>query len=461
MGKLIDELIRLADSNEYPLHMPGHKRHGEGSFLENAYRIDVTEIEGYDNLYEAEGILKTAMDRAARVFGADRTWFLVNGSTVGILTAVSALTHYGDKILMARNCHRCVYGAVAVRGLKPTYLYPGKLSEWDFAGAVSPREVEEALEGEHTYAAIVITSPTYEGILSDIPTIAELAHARKIPLIVDEAHGAHFSLDERVPESAIHGGADVVIQSLHKTMPSFTQTALLHCKSGLIDEERIARYLRIYQTSSPSYILMSGIDECIDTMEHEGKELFTSFLKRRAVLLEQCKTLEKIRIFSEENTDPCKLVISVKNTDMTGKELQMYLLTKYHLQVEMAAPTYVIAILTTADTQDGFDRLYQALYEIDQGLTVVKEVTVTGSCLAKQRYTIAAMDDIPAKQIKLGKAQGCVAAEFVNIYPPGIPILVPGEEITEDMIMLLENYLENGMHVQGITEGRIEAANVT
>lgn len=456
MAKLIDELIRLADSDEYPMHMPGHKRHGEGSFLENAYRIDITEIEGYDNLYEAEGILKTALDRAARVFGADRSWFLVNGSTVGILTAVSALTHYGDKILMARNCHKSVYHAVEIRGLKTTYLFPEKLTEWDFTGTITPQSVKEALEKENDYAAIVITSPTYEGITADISAIAALAHEKNIPLIVDEAHGAHFSLHEEVPKSAICLGADVVIQSLHKTLPAFTQTGLLHLKSGLVNEKRIDKFLQIYQTSSPSYLLMSGIDECIDLMENQGKELFEAFLQRKEIFLSSCKRLSKIKIYTQEkNLDPCKLVISVKNTNMTGRELQKRLLNQYHIQVEMAAPTYVLCILTVADDQTGFDRLYHALSEIDRTLLTCSKAENIISYQVINRCPICEMDDIQTEKINLKESVGKIAAEFVNIYPPGIPILVPGEEITASIIEVLTTDQKKGMHIQGITNDQI------
>ena len=481
MSDVITKLQQLNKSDEYPLHMPGHKRNyqaggladldgigsagmlvddsvetGEVSVLADAYGIDITEIVGYDNLYEAEGMLKDAMERAAKVYGAEETFFLVNGSTVGILSAITAVTKRGERILVARNCHKAVFHAIELRELQVVYLHPEYVSDWDMPGTICVEEVKDQLEKYPDCKAVVITSPTYEGLVSDVEAIAELVHEKGIPLIVDEAHGAHLVFDERFPKSALACGADVVIQSMHKTLPSFTQTALIHMKKGYVDTARIKEYIGYYQTSSPSYLFMAGMDYCIGQIEEKGSRLWDSFFVMREEFLEKMAMLKYIRIL--QGNDPCKLVISVKGTSLSGNELQKILLKKYHIQFEMAAETYVLGIVTMCDTKEGFDRLAEALLEIDAELSHVNtnEVPFTANTFPEDIvYTLAEVKEKETEEIPLEKSVGKVCASYVNLYPPGIPLFLPGEKIAEEHIALIERYQKKDMHVQGIVEGRI------
>lgn len=485
MSDIIRKLQQLNESDEYPLHMPGHKRNVGCGFLDDLYGIDITEIIGYDNLYEADGMLKDAMERAARVYGAEETFFLVNGSTVGILSAITGVAKRGERILVARNCHKAVFHAIELRDLQAVYLHPKYLSDWDIAGGIDPQEVEAKLLQYPDIKAIVITSPTYEGIVSDVEAITKLAHANNIPLIVDEAHGAHLPFDERFPKSALRCDTDVVIQSMHKTLPSFTQTALIHMKKGYADTARIKEYIGYYQTSSPSYLFMAGMDECIATLEKEGSHLWEAFFEMREDFLQKMAILQNIRIF--QDNDPCKLVISVKGTDLSGNELQKILLEKYHIQLEMAAETYVLGIITMCDTKEGFDRLAKALLEIDKSIVkLMTEVSHDGLAFVKEDqtilhlnvqnsdssdgwnplfgwekcdedivYSLAEVKEKDTKEVLIEKAKGSVCAGYVNLYPPGIPLLLPGERITKEHITLINRYLEKDMHVQGVTERRI------
>lgn len=450
MPNLLNELIKLKQSDEYPLHMPGHKRNIEDNYLSNAYDVDITEIEGYDNLYEAQGILKDARERAAKVFGADETFFLVNGSTVGILTAVCALTHQGDRVIMARNCHKSVYHAAELMQLNVTYVYPQIMNEWQITGAIVPESLEECLKQEANIAAVIITSPTYEGIASDIDKIAELVHKKNIPLIVDEAHGSHFSFHKRFPKSAVRSGADIVVQSLHKTLPSFTQTALLHVNGKLVDREQIEKFLSFFQSSSPSYLLMAGIDQCIATIQRQGENLWNDFLDMYDGFQERMSKLKHLRILS--GNDPCKLVISTYNTSITGRDLQILLLEKYHIQVEMAAETYVIGIITQSDTQEGFNRLAEALYRIDNSISAKKQSNMQIKRYEKPKtaYKISQAVDMPYEIIDLCDANNRIAADCINLYPPGIPLLLPGEIISLNMIQLLQTYNKESLHIQGL-----------
>ena len=283
-------LMEYCNSDAYPFHMPGHKRQTMGNW--NCEAIDITEITGFDNLHHAEGILLEAQQRAAQTFGADESFFLVNGSTAGLLAAVCGTVKKGGRLLMARNCHKAVYHAVYLMELQTEYLYPEQ-TEFGIQGSIAPEQVQRMLEQYPDTQAILLTSPTYDGVVSDIAAIAEIVHAHQIPLIVDEAHGAHFGFSERFPKKAISYGADLCIESVHKTLPAYTQTALLHYrKNPWVDLERVKRYLGIYQSSSPSYVLMAGIDRCTRILREQGTTLFAAFEQQLHDFYQSCENLQ-------------------------------------------------------------------------------------------------------------------------------------------------------------------------
>lgn len=260
--------------------MPGHKRNAWGELPAQLYRLDITEIDGFDNLHQPEGILKELQEQAAACCGAEESYYLVNGSTGGILSAVSAALPASGHILMARNCHKSAYHAAYLRNLRTSYLYPKMLEDYDIFDMVSPEQIEEALDKEPDIQAVLLVSPTYEGRISNIRQISEIVHARGIPLIVDEAHGAHLGWSDAVHENSCRQGADLVIQSVHKTLPALTQTALLHVNGTIVDRERLRRFLHIYQSSSPSYLLMASIDNALQYMERDGKKALDIFCSR-------------------------------------------------------------------------------------------------------------------------------------------------------------------------------------
>ena len=346
MESLYRKLKEYGEGDTYPFHMPGHKRNMGGYGFEDPFSFDITEIDGFDNLHHAQGILREAQQRAARLYGARETFFLVNGSTAGILSAVSGCTSQGGKLLMARNCHKAVYHAAALKELDTVYLYPEKEPEYGLTGGITPGQVEQALREDAGIEAVIITSPTYDGVVSDVRGIARAAHRFHVPLIVDEAHGAHFRFHPCFPVSAVDCGADVVIQSVHKTLPSLTQTALLHLCDSFSDGERIRRYLSVYQTSSPSYVLMASIDRCMELLEEDieasgGKapgSLFQTFFRHLQEFREEMQALKHLQLVGEEITgqagiyalDPSKLVISGKRAGIPGLEIQSEYLTQLH-----------------------------------------------------------------------------------------------------------------------------------
>lgn len=468
---LLEKLIEYGKSDFYPFHMPGHKRKVWEKFaadFPNPFSIDITEIDGFDNLHHPEGILKESMEWASGIYGSDRTYYLVNGSSCGILSAISGTVSNGGTILMSRNCHKSAYHGVFLKQLKSEYIYPQIIPEFGLQGGVMPGNIEELLIKNPKIQAVLVVSPTYDGIVSDIGAIAEVVHRFHLPLIVDEAHGAHFSYGRGAgfPASALEKGADVVIQSLHKTLPSFTQTALMHVKEGYVDMEILDRYVHVYQTSSPSYVFMAGIENCIRYMSEEGllqMELYRTMLKEARSRL---TSMKQLRILTEDvsgrfgvyDIDKSKIVISSRGTGMSGSQLDERLRKRYHLEMEMCGPDYVTAITTLADTEEGLNRLCSALLEIDGELSKKLPVNdgldwkwMTEEDL-KQRMTIGQAMDAARRKVLISGSEGMVSAEFIYVYPPGIPIIAPGEVLKRQDIELIMKYKELGLPVQGMED---------
>ncbi|RHO37933.1 aminotransferase class I/II-fold pyridoxal phosphate-dependent enzyme [Clostridium sp. AM16-23] len=498
---LLERLTEYAGSDAYPFHMPGHKRReipdGIPGGFPDPYGIDITEIDGFDNLHHAEGILKDAMDEAAAIYGADRSWYLVNGSTCGILSAVFATTENGGKILTARNCHKAVYHAIYLNRLEAEYLYPEEITEFGINGGIRAEDVRKALEkdamrcagnsgdvrGKNTkIQAVLITSPTYEGVVSDIRAIADAAHEYGIPLIVDEAHGAHLEYADQChsfPKSALEYGADIVIQSLHKTLPCFTQTAILHVKGKFVDQDRVSRYLSMFQTSSPSYLFMAGMERCIRYMDGDGRNGMVRYEERLEHFMERMEGLQVLEVLDREicgkyrtvaGWDPSKIVVStMRAEDFHGEELAETLRRKYHLEMEMTAPEYVIAMTSLMDTEEGFERLGTALLEIDGALRhcveseqqkekgeskgkkrcETPEATESKVSHPVRRTLICEAMDADTERTALQDTVGKVSAEFVYLYPPGIPIITPGEVFTDVIVEKIVAYKAAGLLVQG------------
>ncbi len=465
MEYLDDKLNSYREADIYPFHMPGHKR--KTLPFPNPFSIDITEIDGFDNLHHATGILKQAQERAASLYGARHTFYLVNGSTCGILAAICAAVPKRGKILIARNSHSCVYHACCLNELSVEYLYP-VLTRHGILGQVTPQQVEKALSESPDIAAVVVTSPTYEGIVSDITGIAKITHMHRIPLIVDEAHGAHFGFGGGFPENATKLGADAVVMSLHKTLPSFTQTALLHLCSDRISLKKIQKYLDIFETSSPSYLFMAGMESCIRTVEQEKKRLFLNFRMRLEDFYLDCMDLRVLHLLRREDLTPAecfdwddsKLVIFTTNASCSGRTLYDLLLHRYRLQPEMAGTDYCLAMTSIADTTDGFSRLCTALHEIDAYLgsnagSLIPNRINTGQLYKKNPRNMQMFEAESADitEVSLNQAAGLTSAAAVRLYPPGVPMIVPGEVITAELILAIQSCLQAGLTIQGCTTG--------
>ncbi len=466
MGCLYNRLREYSRSDYYGFHMPGHKRQLNMLGSEPAYAIDITEIEGFDDLHHAEGLLKSAQERAAKVYHGEETHFLINGSSVGILSAVAGVTKRGDTVLVARNCHKSVYHAIEMNGLNPVYLAPGFHASMQMNTEVFAEDVKAALKANPKIRAVVIVSPTYEGVISDVEAIVGAAHEKEIPVIVDEAHGAHFGFHPYFPENSNKKGADIVIHSLHKTLPSLTQTALLHINGNLVRREKVRRFIHMLQSSSPSYILMASMDSCIEMLENRRQELFEPYVRSLQALREELQALKGLKLVWTDRYDPSKLVISGEDVGLTGKMLYRILLEKYHLQMEMAAGKYVLAMTTVGDTQEGFRRLSCALSEIDEEnrrrgresfqktgnipCLPAPDVVYNSSEIEEmlEHFHETGVNRVEARLWR--DSVGYVSVEYAYLYPPGIPLIVPGERVSQEAADMLQWYYEMGFSIEGL-----------
>ena len=463
---LYDRLSELAAGDNVPLHMPGHKRNTDIFSMSNPYGIDITEIDGFDNLHNADGIIKEDFKRAAKLFGADETLFLVNGSSAGNMAAICGASKKGDTVIVARNVHCSVNNALFLNELNPVYIYP-EIDEIGICTGITRESVRAALEEHPEACEGIITSPTYEGVVSDIKGIAEETHRFGAVLIVDEAHGAHFGFHSYFPQNANTRGADVVIHSLHKTLPSLTQTALLHINGRYAGRERIRNYLHMLQSSSPSYILMASIDECVRGMDECREEIMDTYVECLQQTRERLKQLKNIKLIEAEHFDQSKIVLSVKNlknTDgevLNGKRFQE-MLRSYHLEMEMASGSYVIAMTGPGDTQEGMDRLVQAVMEIDKNILceelsgndedhTIKNISYEMIPL-EQAYSSFEAGRMEGESVKWNEASGRISLEYVYLYPPGIPMIVPGERITSTIVQKMVKYKEMGFSIEGLSQ---------
>lgn len=458
MSKLAEKLTTYADSDYLPMHMPGHKRRmGD---LGNPFFIDITEIDGFDDLHHAEGVLREAEQRAARLYGSEETHFLINGSTGGILAAIAGCVPHGGTLLMARNCHKSVYHAALLGALHTHYIYPQPADRMGINGPIFAEDVEKELEQNPEVQAVFLTSPTYDGVVSDVRAIAEVVHRKHLPLIVDEAHGAHFPFSSYFPEDSIKSGADVVIHSVHKTLPSLTQTALIHLNGNLADRQKIRYFLSVYQTSSPSYVLMAGIDQCMEwTAVHQ--EEFDAFEKRLEGFRDRIRNLKAIKLLEVPGMDRSKILLSAAGRGVSGQELSDLLRKEHHIEMEMACSTYACAITTVADRVEELLRFAEALKELDRMLEArpeqkLEEREKDTVIRTEQIFTIEEAFQKETRVCEAEKAEGAVSGGFVMPYPPGIPLLVPGERINRQVLERLMVYLEEGLTVYGVQEGKIE-----
>lgn len=452
------KLLEKHDDNRIvPFHMPGHKR-ADFDYLYGAQKIDITEIEGFDNLNDANGIILDSEKLAADVFCVKHARYLVNGSTGGVLAAIRSVCKEGDKILVARNCHKSVFNAVEVFGLNPVYVLPTYFEEYGFYGSVYPSSVKKAFEENPDIKLVVVTSPTYEGIISDIKSIAEICREHGAILFVDEAHGAHLGLCKKFHESARTLGADIVVNSLHKTLPSLTQTALLSVCTDRVDTTIVDKNLAVFQTSSPSYVLMASMDGCVRMLEDRANELCSEWSKNIDLCKKSLARLKKLALFDAKKDgrvfayDKSKLVILCTGGAISGVELKKVLRNVYDIELEMAGVNYAVAMSGAGDTRDNFSALENALFAIDDTLSERNGLTKTITPILPQKAVDPCKTNgLSGEYVDFDKSSGKISLENVWAYPPGSPIIVKGEIVCQDDIKNLTLMYENGVSVSSET----------
>jgi len=407
-------LEKLKEHSVKPYHMPGHKRRSIAEGL--PYDIDITEIEGFDNLHCMQGILKETAQNAKALYKSRESFPLVNGSTCGVLAGIYSMTRENKNILIARNCHKSVYHAVEVLGLYPTYIMPETL-ELGIMGRITPQDVEEAIKNTDI-GSVVITSPTYEGVISDVAGIYQVCKERGVLLFVDCAHGAHF-IDEAVP-------CDICVMSLHKTLPSLTQTALLHIYSDRIDADVVRHGLSIFETSSPSYVLLASIDECLRYVA-ENKNDFKELSGNLAYFYENANALDNIRVFHFD--DAGKIIISAADGQDLARQLR-----QHNIEVEMVSEHYVLAMATIADKLNDLQILLRALYRIDKTLPPYKICEIPKLTLPRKKEYFG-----EGEFLDIGQCEGKVSKEYIWAYPPGVPVIAPGEVFDRQIIDYLKS----------------------
>ncbi len=458
---LLNALAQYSQSSALPMHMPGHKRNTQlASYLSAlGAEYDITEINDFDDLHEAEGILLESMQTAAQLWGSARSFHLINGSTCGLLASIRAAAGQGGKVILSRGCHKSVYHAIELCHLEPVYLTPALDPSFGILASITPEQVQEALNEHPDAKLVILTSPTYEGVISDLPSICRIVHAAHVPVLVDEAHGAHLGLAEGWPSGAVAAGADLVVQSLHKTLPSLTQTAILHQNGTLISAQAVARQLGIFETSSPSYLLMSSIDGCVHFLQSEGKTAFASWKNALAAFDKAIAPLRHLRVLCHGADRLCdhplffdhdlgKLVISTRGTSLTGPALMERLRSDYAIELEMCSGDYVIAMTGMGDDDFRLLRLAQALCAIDKTLCEQPGSGLSAGLSAPPRRMDAETAlDHPDTVLSLSDAQGRISAEYVWAYPPGIPLIVPGEEITAAFADCCRSLLDQGVRL--------------
>ncbi|MCL2843438.1 MAG: DegT/DnrJ/EryC1/StrS family aminotransferase [Oscillospiraceae bacterium] len=452
---LYDKLQTYSRQNAVPFHMPGHKRrdlHSSGL----PWQLDITEIDGFDNLHGPEGVLRDAQARGAALWGSEGTYFLVDGSTGGLLAGIYAAVGRGEKILLARNCHKAVYHGIELLGLCPIYLEPPMVADTGLCGSISPETVEAALHRHPDIRLAVITSPTYEGVCSDIRAIGELLHQRDIPLFVDEAHGAHLGLGTHFPPGAVAQGADLVVQSFHKTLPSLTQTAVLHRQGGRIAPERLQHALGVFQSSSPSYPLLASIDGCIGLLETEGETLLGQWRQRLEAYYERAGGMQYLTLLTPAQDpqhihahDPSKLTILTSGASLTGTALMVALRERYNIELEMALDSHAIAMTGLATTDEDLACLHKALTALDKTCTPApQKQPIPLPPMGPQIIPAGEALRLSGRQMALADSIGEISRTYLWAYPPGIPLITPGMEVTEEIIACIQTLTNRGVAVK-------------
>jgi arginine decarboxylase len=472
---LFDAMVALAESKKVSFHTPGHK---SGKGISTRFRkfvgpkifsIDLTTLDEVDSLHKPKGVIKEAQALAAKAYGADRSFFLVNGTTGGNHAMILSTCRPGDRVLVARNAHKSIIAGLILSGARPIFFDPVFDPNLNLMLNVTIESVKTAIDAHQEAKRIVLTSPNYYGICADLVPIIAYAHEKGLTVLVDEAHGPHLPFHPALPVSGVQAGADLCVQSVHKIVGGMTQASILHARSGRIDMAMLARVLRMVQTTSPSYILMASLDLARMQMATEGRKLLDKAITLAEEARVRINKIGGVTCFTREDItrslfvrmgdlDVTKLTIGVSGLGLTGYQVSQLLNTRFGIQVEMADPFHVLVIVSIGDRKDDLNRLVDALK------VIAAEQGQKGQSGRFQPITLPTLSNEwrtspqeaflgEHEQVELHAGIDRVSAETVTVYPPGIPVLTPGEVITKEAVRYLEEMLALGATVDGLDEG--------
>jgi arginine decarboxylase len=476
---IINALQEWVRKQHSPFYTPGHKR-GVGmnrilvdNWGEAVLGWDLPELPGLDNLQAPTGIIEQAQILAADAFGAERTWFLVNGSTTGVIAAILATCGEGEKIILPRNIHSSAIAGLIHGGAVPVFINPEYDAEWDLTHSITPESVKFALEQHPEAKAVMLVYPTYYGVCGDLAAIAEIVHSYQIPLLVDEAHGAHFGFHQDFPPSALSLGADLTVQSTHKLLGSLTQSAMLHVNSNLIDVEAIGRALRLLQSTSPSYLLLASLDAARQQMALDGAELMTQTIELATIARTRIDRIEGLSVLKLETPtpgykylDPTRLTVTVTGLNLTGFAADE-ILTELGVVAELPSLRHLTFIISLGNRQSDIDRLVAAFEQLaidraeDLPLNLIS-IESLPPISAQMAMTPRQADRSPHITLPMlgGSLIGKIGAESICPYPPGIPVLIPGEIITAEAIDYLQQILNLGGELAGCSDPTLETMRI-
>ncbi|MGI5998623.1 MAG: aminotransferase class I/II-fold pyridoxal phosphate-dependent enzyme [Lutispora sp.] len=474
---LFDALMEYVNNKTIPFHVPGHKK-GQGMWNDfknfvgiNVLSMDVTVFKQVDSLHKPTGAIKAAQELAADAYNADYTFFSIHGTSGAIQAMIMSVVGPGDKIIIPRNVHKSVTAGIILSGAAPVYMQPEIDNAVGVALNVTPETVENTLESNPDAKAVLIVNPTYYGVSTDIEKIVRIVHSYGIPLIVDEAHGPHLHFNSKLPISAVDAGADICSQSTHKIIGSMTQSSLLHVRKGFVDVNRVKTVMSLLQTTSPSYILLASLDAARKQMVMEGEKLLDQTIELASYARESINKIEGYYCFGDEVLnkkgayafDPTKITITCKDLGLSGYELERILAEKYFIQPEMSDLYNVLCVFSLGDTKETIDKLIYAL----------KEISDVQCCSLRRKIEILDVPNIPEQMltprdafnsmtvsIPLSDSMGQISAEFLMAYPPGIPILCPGEMITKEIIDYVKALKEANLYVQGTEDPEVNNIKV-
>lgn len=474
---LFDALMEYVNRDTIPFHVPGHKK-GVGmdkefkDFIgENAFKIDVTVFKLVDSLHHPTGPIKKAQELAADAYGSDAAFFSIHGTSGAIQAMIMSVVNSGDKILIPRNVHKSVTGGIILSGACPVYMQPELDKQVGIAHGVTPETVEKALRENPDAKAVLIINPTYYGVATDIRKIAEIVHTSGIPLIVDEAHGPHLGFNDKLPVSAMDAGADICSQSTHKIIGALTQCSLLQVRSGRVAPYRVQQILNLLQTTSPSYILMASLDCARRQIALHGEELLDGAIELCNYARREINKIPGLYCFGDDildspgvfSLDPTKITITCRDLGITGYDLDMILSERYHIQMELADLYNVLAVGSFGDTKESIESLLNALREISKeyyGNSNRKSDFIDIPSIPEQIQIPREAFNSEKTAVLLKNSIGMISGEFLMAYPPGIPILCPGEKITKEIIDYVQKLKDTGLYVQGTEDPEVEYIKV-